>query len=77
MSVNVDLDQSNKNWKTTALIVGAVVGALVGLGAAYLMVQNAERQGSQINMTPGEGVKLGITVMGLLRQVSALGEGRR
>ncbi len=75
MSVNVDLDQSNKNWKTTALIVGAVVGALVGLGAAYLMVQNAERQGSQINMTAGDGVKLGITVMGLLRQVAALGEG--
>ncbi len=76
MIVNVDLDKTDDSWKRNALIIGAVIGALVGLGAAYLMIQNAERQGSQINVTAGDGVKLGITVMGLLRQVAALGEGR-
>ena len=76
MSMNVDLNKTDDSWKRNAMIIGAVVGALVGLGAAYLMIQNAERQGSQINVTAGDGVKLGITVMGLLRQVSALGEGR-
>jgi hypothetical protein len=74
--MNVDLEKTNDNWKRNALIIGAVVGALVGLGAAYLMIQNAEKQGSQISVTAGDGVKLGITVMGLLRQVAALGEGR-
>lgn len=64
------------NWKAKALFVGALVGALVGLGSAYLLVQRAESQDGEMRMGTGEGIKLGLLVLGLLRQVSQLGEGK-
>jgi len=67
--------ETQDNWKTKALLVGAGVGLLAGLGAAYMLVQRAERDGGRPEMSAGEGVKLGLLVLGLLRQVAQLGEG--
>ncbi|MDD5468136.1 MAG: hypothetical protein PHS96_10035 [Anaerolineales bacterium] len=64
------------NWKAKALVVGALVGALVGVGSAYLMIQRAEREDGEMRMGAGDGIKLGLLVLGLLRQVSQLGEGK-
>jgi len=63
------------NWKTKALLIGAGVGLLAGLGAAYMLVQRAEKNGETPELSAGEGVKLGLLVLGLLRQVSQLGDG--
>ena len=63
---------AKQNWKTKILIVGAVIGALTGLGAAYLLVQQAEEEES-LRLSPGEGVKLGVSVFSFLRQVTQLG----
>lgn len=60
------------NWKRNALLVGAVIGALTGVGAAYLFIQNAEKDGRAPSVSVGEGVKLGVLVMGLLRQIAQL-----
>lgn len=65
---------SNNNWKSRTLLMGVIVGALAGAGAAYLMVQRAEREGKNPEMTAGEGVKLGLLVLGVLRQIAQLGE---
>jgi hypothetical protein len=67
-------EQSAGNWRTRTLLVGTIVGALVGAGAAYLLIQRAERGKTEMRITPGEGVKLGVLVFGLLRQVAQLGE---
>lgn len=64
-------DQADKNWQTRVLVIGAIVGALTGLGTAYLLVQRSEEEG--LTMTPGEGVKLGVSVFSFLRQISNLG----
>ncbi|RCK72129.1 MAG: hypothetical protein ANABAC_2110 [Anaerolineae bacterium] len=64
-----------KNWKTTTLVLGGVIGALVGLSAAYLLIQRAEKEQGRLQMNAGEGIKLGLLVLGLLRQVAQLGEG--
>jgi hypothetical protein len=64
-----------ENWKPKFLILGAVIGALTGLGAAFLMVQRAEKQGIKPAFSTKEGVSLGMLVLGLLRQVSQLGSG--
>jgi hypothetical protein len=64
-----------KSWKTKTLILGGVIGALVGLSAAYLLIQRAEKQQGRLQMNAGEGIKLGLLVLGLLRQVAQLGEG--
>lgn len=64
-----------QSWKPTVLAIGGVVGAAVGLAAAYLLVQNAERKGEKPEMNLGDGVKLGLLVLGLLRSVVALTDG--
>jgi hypothetical protein len=60
-------------WKWKTLTIGAVIGALAGLTAAYLLIQRAENEGETPKLSAGEGVKLGALVLGLLRQVSQLG----
>ena len=68
-------NETQDNWKTKALLIGAGIGLLAGLGAAYMLVQRAEKDGGRPEMSAGEGVKLGLLVLGLLRQVSQLGDG--
>lgn len=77
MSTTVDMDRvGSDTWKTKTLIVGALLGALVGLGGAYLLIQNAEREGNTLSINAGDGVKLGLLLMGTLRQVASLGGGK-
>lgn len=66
--------RKNGDWKPKLFAIGAVVGALVGVGAAYLLAQQAELEGTQPEISGSEGVRLGIAVLGLLRQVASLGE---
>jgi len=75
MSEQVDMVQMDENWQTRILLAGAVVGALVGAGAAYLLVQRAEKNEERVSMGAGEAVKLGVLVFGLLRSVAQLGSG--
>jgi len=59
----------NQNVKILAL--GTLIGALVGLGAAYLLVQRLEEEGN-LQLSPKEGVKLGISVFSFFRQITQL-----
>lgn len=76
MSQQKEVDVGGENWKPKALIVGALLGALVGTTAAYLLVQRAERESGALKVSAGEGVKLGVLVFGLLRQIAQLADGK-
>jgi len=65
-----------ENWKQKVLLIGGAVGLLTGLLAAYLLVQRAEKKNQKPELNAGEGVKLGVLVFGLLRQIAVLGEGK-
>lgn len=56
------------------LLFGALIGAFTGLAAAYLLQRRAEETGTEISITVGDGMKLGLMVLGLLRAVASLGE---
>ncbi len=62
------------NKKVVTLAIGGVIGALVGFAAAYLLWQNAEKSGGEIQVSAGEGISLSLLVMGLLRQVVKIGD---
>ena len=66
--------QAMDNWRPKTLVIGALAGAVIGAAAAYLFIQAAEKAGNQPKITPGDGMRLGLLVLGLLRQVAALGE---
>jgi hypothetical protein len=61
--------------KTQVLVGGTVLGALTGLGAAYLLLQSAEEGGEQLKVTPSDGIRIGLTLLALLRQVATIGGG--
>jgi len=70
----IEQTQADDSWKVKTLLIGAAIGALTGLGAAYLLTKRAEQSGQQLAITPGKGVKLGVLIAGLLRSVLSLGE---
>ena len=39
-----------------------------------MLQRRAERTGTEISLSAGEGIQLGVMIMGLLRAVAALGE---
>jgi len=61
------------NWKARTIIVGVLAGALTGLGAALVLIQRAEQEGEAVQLGTSDGLKVGIGVLGLLRQIGQIG----
>jgi gas vesicle protein len=55
------------NTKTKTLLIGTSVGAVTGLIAALIVLQQAEKNQTTPKLTAGDGVKVGIGIMGILR----------
>jgi gas vesicle protein len=63
------MNQNNK-----ILLFGALIGAATGLVAAMMLQRRAEQTGNEITLSTGEGIQLGVMIMGLLRAISSLGD---
>jgi hypothetical protein len=76
MANNIQISKltSEENWKMKTLIVGVVLGAATGLGAAYLLTRRAEERGERLAISSKEGLKLGVLIAGVLRSIITLGE---
>lgn len=62
----------NPNRKRNTLLIGALVGALVGVAAANALMEETEEGDGENALTPAKGVKMGMMVMNLLRQITNL-----
>ncbi len=60
--------------KGRTLIFGALIGAVTGLMAAMLLNRRAEKGERETALTTGEGLKLGVLVLGLLRAIGSLAD---
>jgi len=66
-------EEMNTNWKTNILLVGTAVGALVGLGTAYLLARTAEEsQNGPPQISTMDMVKAGVSVIGVVRGIASL-----
>ncbi len=63
------MDQRNK-----VLLIGTLAGAATGLVAALMLQRRAEKTGREISLSAGEGIQLGVLIMGLLRSVATLAD---
>ncbi|MBK8822843.1 MAG: hypothetical protein IPN58_09620 [Anaerolineales bacterium] len=60
--------------KNKIILGGALIGAVTGLVAAILLTRRAEKTERETAITSGEGLKLGVLIIGLLRAISSLGD---
>ena len=71
-----EIEKTNGSWKSKTLVLGALIGAFTGIGVAYFLIQNAEKEGEEFTFSSGQGVKLGLLLLGTLRQVMQLDDGQ-
>jgi len=68
--------EGHENWKVKMLIIGALAGAVVGLGTAYLMARTSEEnRGGPPEIKTTDALRIGINAIGLIRGIAALGDG--
>lgn len=65
---------SDRSWKLKTLAGGAIIGGLAGLAAAFLLTRRAEKNETNVAVTPMDGIRIGLLVFGLLRAIGKLGE---
>ncbi len=61
------------NTRTRTILISVLIGAATGLVAGVMWNRRAEEEGTT-EITAGDGVKLGVMIVGLLRAISSLGE---
>ncbi len=66
-------NETDPNWKMKVMIIGGVMGAVVGLSAAYLYVRKLEESGEKPNLATKEAVAVGLSLVALLRQIANTG----
>ncbi|HEX2980894.1 MAG TPA: hypothetical protein VHO48_11565 [Anaerolineaceae bacterium] len=62
------------SWKTRTMVIGIIAGAITGLAAAMIVIERATRERTTPQISAGDGVKLGLGVLGLMRLISDLGD---
>lgn len=66
--------------RTRVMIIGGFVGALLGVGAAYLYLRSASVEVSEEGeeelpaVDPGDAIRLSLGVLRVLRQIAGLGQ---
>lgn len=71
-----EIEKVDNLGKPKVLVIGALIGALTGLGTAYLLTKNAEKEGEDLAISTGQGLKLGLLILGMLRQILQLDDGQ-
>jgi hypothetical protein len=65
--------------RSSALIISAIIGAAIGVVAGISLLKRVESEGEEERplLTAAEGMSLGMLVVGLLQQVSKLGNPKK
>lgn len=66
----------NKNVKIITLFLGTALGAFLGYRMAESFIKESESTNSQLPITASQGLKLGLTTLGVFRQLSNISKDR-
>lgn len=71
------IESSQISWKTTWMVAGGVVGALLGVLAVYLYIRSVESESEGMAaprpIKPGAAVQVALAVLTAIRQFANLG----
>jgi hypothetical protein len=81
MSRDLALRRKQETRTLGVLLAGGVIGALAGVGAAYMLLQAQEMRRANTDadlpiISSGGAVKLGALLFGLFRQIYEIAQGR-
>ena len=68
------------NVRTRVMIIGCVIGGLVGVLAAHLYLRSVSAEPGEEGevelpaVRPGDAIKLSLGILGVLRQITGMGE---
>lgn len=62
-----------ENWQSKIMLFGAIIGAVAGVIAAVVLVQSAEKAGTRPQLSAGDGVKVGLGVLAVMKMMADLG----
>lgn len=60
--------------KNITLVVGSILGALLGFQVAMILINQSEAEGSSTPINASKGVQVGLSALGMLRQISGFGK---
>ncbi|HIE57748.1 MAG TPA: hypothetical protein EYP88_05910 [Anaerolineales bacterium] len=63
--------ETTDNWKPTVLAAGAVIGAAIGLGTAFLLISRVGED-EKLEISPSQGLKMGLAALTFLRQITQI-----
>ena len=65
--------QEKQNNASLYIILGALLGAITGAGAGYMLKKRID-EGEELQLSPGDGIKIGGSIVAILRQISTIGK---
>jgi len=66
--------QQELDWKRKYILIGGIIGLVSGLFAAFVLIQRAEQRQMTPKINAGDGVKVGLGVLGVLKLIADLGD---
>lgn len=69
--------EDREDWQMRVLVTGGLIGACVGLLTSWLLVRTSRGvRGGPPAISTGDAIKVGVTTIGLVRAIAALGDRR-
>ena len=71
----MEMEMATETEPDNTYIIGAVAGALLGLGTAFLLARSSdERSGGPPEVSTLDAIKVGVGIIGLVRGIASLGD---
>jgi hypothetical protein len=67
----------NKTVKLVTLLIGTALGAFLGYKMAESFITESENANSKLPITASQGLKLGLTTLGVYKQLTNISKERR
>jgi gas vesicle protein len=73
------LEETTVNsWRTKVMLIGAVAGAAVGLGTAYLLARTAEEESNgPPRISTADALKASVSIIGVVRGIASLAKQKK
>jgi hypothetical protein len=60
--------------KTKIVVIGTILGAVIGAASAFILLKRAEDDTVDPKLSAGEGIQVGLGVLGLMRLLAGFGK---